>query len=228
MSIELVEVVPWGRSFDEYRGMFALGDGDLGGRILGCADGPASFNAEARERGLRVVSCDPLYDHDAARIEARVAATREDMLRQLRAARAEYVWRAFRSPEQLAEARVAAARRFLADLDSGARAGRYVAGALPRLPFPDHAFDLALCSHFLFLYSAQLSLDFHLAALRELCRVAREVRVFPLQDLARARSPHLEPVLAGLRAAGLVARVEPVPYEFQRGATEMLRVLDIS
>jgi hypothetical protein len=41
--------------------MFSLGDRDLGLKILGCADGPASFNAEATQIGLQVVSCDPLY-----------------------------------------------------------------------------------------------------------------------------------------------------------------------
>ena len=36
----------------------------------GCADGPASFNAELSGRGGRVVSCDPLYRFDAAQIRA--------------------------------------------------------------------------------------------------------------------------------------------------------------
>ncbi len=43
----LDHVVPWGRSFEEYRAMFAIDDRDLDGGILGCGDGPASFNAEA-------------------------------------------------------------------------------------------------------------------------------------------------------------------------------------
>ena len=47
----LEQVVPWGRSFDEYCRMFALSDDDLTLRILGCGDGPASFNAEANRRG---------------------------------------------------------------------------------------------------------------------------------------------------------------------------------
>jgi hypothetical protein len=39
--MKLAEVIPWGRSFDEYRRMFALTDGDLAARVLGCGDGPA-------------------------------------------------------------------------------------------------------------------------------------------------------------------------------------------
>jgi len=50
----LDQVVPWGRSFDEYRRMFALTDAELGLRIIGCGDGPASFNAEATRRGTAV------------------------------------------------------------------------------------------------------------------------------------------------------------------------------
>jgi hypothetical protein len=61
----LDQVVPWGRSFEEYRRRFALNEADLQVRILGCADGPASFNAESTRRGTRVISIDPLYQLDA-------------------------------------------------------------------------------------------------------------------------------------------------------------------
>ena len=61
MAFTLDQIVPWGRTFDEYRRMFALTDADLTRRILGCGDGPASFNAEATLRGVRVLSIDPIY-----------------------------------------------------------------------------------------------------------------------------------------------------------------------
>ena len=38
--MKLAEVIPWGRSFDEYRRMFALTDGDLAGHLLGCGPRP--------------------------------------------------------------------------------------------------------------------------------------------------------------------------------------------
>ena len=47
MSFHLRDVVPWGRSYDEYVRMFALSEADLASKMLGCADGPASFNVEA-------------------------------------------------------------------------------------------------------------------------------------------------------------------------------------
>jgi hypothetical protein len=45
VAFTLDKVVPWGRSFDEYVRMFDLTPADLGKRILGCGDGPASFGS---------------------------------------------------------------------------------------------------------------------------------------------------------------------------------------
>lgn len=61
MGVTLNEIVPWGRSFSEYQKMFDLTDSDLEERILGCADGPASFNAGLTAQVGTVVSVDPLY-----------------------------------------------------------------------------------------------------------------------------------------------------------------------
>ena len=69
----LEQVVAWGRSFDEYRRMFSISEQDLRRTILGCADGPASFNVEGTTRGCTVVSCDPLYRFNADAIAARIA-----------------------------------------------------------------------------------------------------------------------------------------------------------
>jgi hypothetical protein len=66
--LTLDRVVPWGRSFDEYRRMFTLTDLDLGLKIVGCRDGPSSFNAKATRRGTRVTSVDPIYRWDVAQI----------------------------------------------------------------------------------------------------------------------------------------------------------------
>ena len=152
----LDRVVPWGRSFDEYRHMFALSEIDLRSRILGCADGPAGFNAEASRRGVAVVSCDPLYGADASQIRQRIEATFDEVLEQTRRNADEFVWDTITSIDELASLRRAAMDTFLADYEGGKAEGRYVEAELPVLPFSDHSFDLAVCSHFLFLYSDQL------------------------------------------------------------------------
>ncbi|MBE7530222.1 MAG: hypothetical protein HND44_01545 [Chloroflexi bacterium] len=83
---------------------------------------------------------------------------------------------------------------------------------------------LALCSHFLFLYSEQLPLEFHVTAVREMVRVAEEVRIFPLLDLECRESVHLRPLLEVMRGEGVTAVIEPVNYEFQRGGNQMLNI----
>ena len=113
---------------------------------------------------------------------------------------------------------------FLKDFERGRLEGRYQHGALPQLDFKDNEFDLCLCSHLLFLYSAQLSLDFHITSMLEMLRVANEVRVFPLLDLDCRRSVHFDPVAATLRSANFQAEIVDVPYEFQKGGGQMLRV----
>ncbi|BFU90494.1 MAG: SAM-dependent methyltransferase [Nitrospira sp.] len=220
----LDQVVPWGRSFDEYRSMFAIDEADFSGRILGCGDGPAGFNADATRRGASVVSCDPIYRWSAKEIGGRIDQTYQQVLEQTRQNQHEFVWDSIQSVEELGRVRMAAMQEFLTDFPKGTAEGRYVEAELPSLPFDDVAFDLALCSHLLFLYSAQLGEAFHHAAVMELCRVAREVRIFPLLALGGVPSPFIEGCVRLLREAGREVVFEQVPYEFQRGGNQMMRV----
>lgn len=224
MSFTLDSIVPLGRSMEEYRAMFALTDRNLGASILGCADGPASFNAEMTARGRRVVSLDPLYRYMAEEIRARIDATFPEVMEQLRRNRRDYRWDRIPSPEALAALRLGAMQTFLADYPAGRLEDRYVPGELPGLPFPDRTFDLAVCSHYLFLYADLLSADFHVRAIEEMVRVAAEARIFPLLELDTRPSRHLGTVCDRLRESGRHFEIQRVDYEFQRGADRMLRV----
>lgn len=206
MATPLASIVPFGRTFDEYQKFFMLTDADLKGRILGAGDGPASFNVELTARGGRVVSFDPIYAFTADEIARRFEEVVDDIIAKVRATPADWVWNYQGSPEGLRARRVKAMELFKADFEAGKAQGRYVEAALPKLPVPDGSFDLALSSHFLFLYSAHLDLDFHLASLRELLRVAREVRAFPLKTLMLEDSWHLKPVMDALHSSRRVRR----------------------
>ncbi len=222
---QLDRIVPWGRSFEEYRQMFALTETDFKQSILGCADGPASFNAELTARGGNVTSFDPIYGYSAHEIRSRIDETSERMISQARENIGMFVWRDFfTDPDALAQHRLATMDCFLEDFESGHNLGRYVAAELPALPFADHSFQLALCSHFLFLYSEQLSERFHIDAIREMLRVANEVRIFPLTNLAAQRSQHVEPVSQTFEKSGLEVTIVTVEYEFQRGANQMMTI----
>jgi hypothetical protein len=227
MAFQLADVVPWGRTFDEYTAMFALDSSDRSRSILGCSDGPASFNAEALRRNVKVVSADPLYEFSVPQIRKRIAETAPAVAGQLRANASDFLWQDFKSVDELVAARMRAMQIFLDDFVEGSDQGRYVPAQLPNLPFFDGTFDLALCSHFLFLYSEQRDAEFHIKALQELCRVAHEVRIFPLVELNGTPSRHLPEVTDALRTGGWTVTIEPVPYEFQRGANQMMRLVSI-
>src|SRR5512143_1332675 len=106
MTLTLAEVIPWGRSLPEYLSMFDLHPADLGRSILGCGDGPASFNAEMAARGLRVISADPLYAQDGGVVAAQIGAVFGTVLAGMRANRGRYVWAPGITPETVAAARL--------------------------------------------------------------------------------------------------------------------------
>ncbi|NJM58790.1 MAG: SAM-dependent methyltransferase [Synechococcales cyanobacterium RU_4_20] len=224
MSVSLDEIVPFGRSLAEYRLMFNLTDTDLEQKILDCGTGPASFNAELSAQGKSVVSVDPIYQFSGAQIQARFNACRDNVIAQVAATPENWVWTFHRDPEDLKQHRIAAMERFVADFESRgdglrqAPKNRYRRAELPQLPFADNVFDLALCSHLLFLYSDLLSLDFHVRSILELCRLAPEVRIFPLRTLASLASPYVEPVREALLQHGIHSEIREVGYELQKGA----------
>ena len=224
MSIRLDQTVPFGRSLREYELMFSLSAADRRSRILDCAAGPSSFNAELTAAGGDVWSIDPLYQFGGAEIQRQFFSTLDHVIEQVRATPQNWVWSYHRDPEDLRRNRIAVMERFVADYSGRTGTGRYVCGALPNLPFEADRFDLALSSHFLFLYSDHFDAAFHLAAIRALLRVAREVRIFPLIALRAERSQHLIPVCERLERDGYRVSIEPVGYELQRGGNEMLRI----
>jgi hypothetical protein len=224
MAFKYEEAVPWGRSFDEYECMFNLSKEDFSRSILGCADGPASFNAEMNRRRNRVVSCDPLYQFSAGQIRNRIDTTYENVMGQTRQNMDRFVWDRIGSPDELGRLRMAAMNDFLGDYEPGKSDGRYVAAELPELPFASLSFEIALCSHFLFFYSDSLSLDFHKKAVDDLCRVAYEVRIFPILTYNAEPCPMVAPIMDHLKRVGRNVSIEKVPYEFQRGGNMMLRI----
>ncbi|SFM46963.1 class I SAM-dependent methyltransferase [Methanolobus profundi] len=226
MSIHYQNVVPWGRSLQEYVDMFSLTDEDLDKSILGCGDGPASFNCEMTRKGRSVVSVDPIYSLDRAVIEQRIDETYTEVLEQTQENQDKFVWESISSVEELGEIRMSSMKLFLGDFENGKEEGRYIAGGLPELPFDDNSFDLALVSHLLFLYSEQLSFEFHLQAIDELLRVANELRIFPLVDLNSRKSIHLDEVIDSLLSRGLLVSEKKVNYEFQKGGNTMLVIMN--
>ena len=215
---------PWGRTFDEYINMFSLTDGDLSGKILGCSDGPSSFNSELTQRGGNVVSVDPLYQFSPEQIRKLIDATYPEAMQSFHRKKSLFIWKNLHSVHKLGRMRLTAMYEFLADLEWGKLEGRYISGDLPIIPLVSQNFDIAVCSHYLFTSTTHMTAEYHVNSIKEMARVAKEVRIFPLLENGAVLSRHVLPTIGSLRDAGYRVRLEKVGYEFLPGGDRMMVV----
>ncbi|MTI62184.1 MAG: SAM-dependent methyltransferase [Firmicutes bacterium] len=224
MSIKYESIVPWGRTFEEYIDMFNLNESDLDKYILGCGDGPASFNCTMKEKGKEVLSIDPIYKYTKDDISKRIDETYLDVIEQTKKNQDKYIWSKIKDVEDLGRIRMKAMNIFLSDYNLGKKEKRYIYAELPNLPFGDRKFDLSLSSHFLFLYTDNLSLKFHIKSIEEMLRVSKEVRIFPLLDVNGGKSSYVDEVISQFEMNYDINEVK-VDYEFQKGGNTMLKIV---
>ena len=223
-EIDLPAISFFGRSLAEYAAFFALDPAALRGRdVLDVGAGASSFVAEARARRIDAVAVDPQYGASADALATHAGRDCERTLAQIRAKPRQYRCRPFRTLAEAEADRRGAVQRFLNDYATHFVHGRYVGGALPRLPFFDGTFDLVLCAHLLFTYASRFDFDWHLAACRELVRVsAGEVRIHPVCGLDGKPYASLARLRRELKESGIASELRAVDYEFFAGATSML------
>jgi len=224
--VKLENVVPWGRNLEEYQNMFLLTKEDLQSKkILGCGDGPSSFNFEVTKLNGNIVSIDPIYQFTKDEIQKRIDETSSVVSKQLRQNQDDFVWKNIKSVDELIEIRLTAMSNLIKDYDNGKKEKRYIHQELPKISFQDDSFDLVLSSHFLFLYSEHFDLQFHINSMLEMCRVSNnEVKIFPLLNLKNQKSEYLEPILEVLKKKGFETKIIKTNYEFQKGANELLSI----
>ncbi len=225
--IQLDCVAFYGRTLAEYVKIFDL---DLpswrGCSILDCPGGASSFVAEARREGVQAVACDPLYGADVSRLIERGEADIQHVMERVARVPHLFQWDFYASVNALQACRTMALRQFQEDYPVGLAEQQYVHAELPRLPFEDRRFDLVLSGHFLFTYCDRFDYEFHRDAILELFRVsAKEVRIYPLQGPDAQLYPHMDHLLSDLRRKGILAEICPVPFEFQCGSNQMLRLM---
>jgi len=224
MSIKYENIVPWGRSYEEYVRMLDLNSDDLKKRILSCGDGPASFNSGMKKNGYKVTSIDPIYQFSKEQIETKIKEKSKDVMLQTKNNADRFIWTHFHGIEELFKVRMNAMSEFLDDYSSGKSEKRYIFAELPALPFKDKSFDLVLCAHLLFFYSENLSLEFHISSILEMIRLGNEIRIFPIVDLNANLSRYLNPVKEFVDSLGWSFKEEKVNYEFQKNGNKMLKI----
>lgn len=221
MAFQLNNVVPWGRNLEEYQMMFQLDESDISKKIAGFGDGPASFNYEATQKGYSVTSFDPIYQFTKEQLQQRIEETRVTVMKQMEENTDSFVWTNIKNLDELEDIRMSAMKVFLEDYEKGKQEKRYIYHELPEgLSIEDNTFDIGLSSHFLLMYTA-LGYDFHIQAISEMLRVCKEVRIFPLLDLAGEDSEMIQDVIQYFKEKYTV-EIRDTEYEFQKGGNKLL------
>lgn len=225
MALKLSEVIPVGRRLIEYQGMFHLTMVEIKDKtIIDCGGGPSSFNDEATKLGGRVTSIDPIYAFSKGQIASRIQETFDPMMEQVKDNQDMFVWNHISNYQALYDYRQTAMALFLDDYDLGQSTGRYTYQCLPSVNCEDKTYDIALCSHLLFLYSDQLDETFHYDSILEMLRIASDVRIFPIIDLSGKQSIHLNPIMKQLSLDGYNVKIVKAEYEFLKGAKAYLSI----
>jgi hypothetical protein len=216
------DVVITPRPLSDYRNMFLLDDHDLlAGPILDCPGGASPFGVQVRARGGVVTSVDPIYQQAPQVVIARTRADLDRTAAWVAAHPTNFDWSYLGSPQAVQRAFEVSAELFATDYTPDGQ--RYVAAELPRLPFGDRRFRLALSGFLLFAYPDRFDLDWHVASLLELVRVtAGEVRVYPLVDTVGRAYPWLDEVRGALAERAVHSELRAARCAWQPGGDRLL------
>ncbi|MDF1678332.1 MAG: hypothetical protein P1U32_06515 [Legionellaceae bacterium] len=218
--------VLWGHHVSDYQEMFDLSDKMLTQTVLEYGCGASAVNAELHAKQCtKMVSVDPLFGPPKSELAAEITQCFDERVAQVLSDPSQFNVDGYGGMDAFLSYRRKGMDLFLEDYEKGLSEGRYK--AMPSdatLPFDDFAFDLALSSHYLFAASNEQSVDFHLQAIRELARVAKEARIFPLIEREGTPSELIGPVLLGLQQANFGAEVREVSCALYPEGNAMLRV----
>lgn len=209
----------WGQHVDEYCDMFALSATDLDTKILDYAAGPGAFNAECARAGRCVVSCSPFLHMSKQQVYMRF----EGMIREVTSNKNLFDFGRYGGIDAFIAYRRAGIDDFFNDYAKGKDAARYLS-VDAAFAVANFTFDYALCAYSLFSGDTHDSLEFNLHLIRQLARVAKEVRLFPLSDDSGAPSPFLAPTIMALQQENYGVEIREVPYAIQPQSHAMMRV----
>ncbi len=216
----------WSHTLAEYQAMFNLLDLKPCASILHYRAGSSSLAAELAASQHAVTAVDPFYVNSYTELKEKSLRHFKLAMEEIACFKDQFSWRFFENYQALEEAWQKALELFFADFEEGQQVGRYIAAEPLALPFETGQFDIALSSYSLFNLSAEpkASKEFLLQPIKALCRVAREVRIFPLLDARGEISPLLGPVISQLQQENYSIELKQVSFDFQPGGNAMMCV----
>lgn len=217
--------VLWGHQFGEYQDMFDLPKPLDHQKILEFACGPTSVNQEMAQANNQVISLDPWFEQDQQKMQARFEENFENQIKNINAHPERFDLKKYGRLDQLIAQRQKGVAEFLDDYAAGWAQKRYQHIHMDEvLPFENASFDFALSANYLFTDLIHQDVDFHVHWIKEMARVAHDVRIYPLTNYKAKPSMILGPVLLVLQHLGYHVSVQEVPFRFVPESKAMLRV----
>ena len=221
----LKKFVLWGHCLHDYMEMFNLTEEMLAeNKIIEYGAGVTSFNREMTDRQLKVTSIDPMYRLSLEEIKAKANSIFDTTVLKIKQNKDKYNWKTNQGLKELLEKRRQGMEIFYNDYEQGKSEGRYVvAEEGAALDCENYSFDLALITHHLFVNFGERGVEAHISLIKEMIRVAGEVRIFPLLSKNGQVSKLLGPVMLNLQQQDIGLEVRQVASQLQKSGNAMLR-----
>lgn len=214
----------WGYTIDEYRAWFDLTDDAINSAILEYGCGLSAVNAQQTKQKHKIVSCDPLFVLDKNELQSKAQLIFAQRAQEIKKEQEHFDFSRCGGYDSFVAERQKGMDAFFADYEAGVAEQRYLGLNDYHLPFADFTFDLALSAYYLSTNPEHQTLDDPLNLLRELARVAKEVRIIPLMDKTGTTLEWLGPVLLGLQQENYGVEVREVDMPLHQKGNAMLRV----
>lgn len=212
----------WVYDFADYLQMFNLDTVDLEKKILDFPGGISSFNAQAHADHQQVISIDSIYKADFSTMQQDADAMLAKREQDMSAQQQEYLQSQIDIKEIFTTWRQTVAR-FLQDYPSGYEQGRYVHIGSTTWPFQPHQFDIALCSDLNLYELDNLNLSL-LDIIKQLVRISKEIRIFPLLSASGNIATDWGPVMLWLQEHNFGQEIKQIDFQQLCGSNAMLRI----
>lgn len=214
----------WSHSLEDYQAMFDLSVDDLSKKILDCAGGTSSFNAQMYELGKLVTSCDMMYGLEPNAMSNQAHSMVKTLLEHIETLEDYFDIDKSVGIQKFFKQQLTNADLFIEDYPIGYQEGRYIQENLLTLSLPAKKFDLALCANFLFDGHQQLSFSFCKDVIEQILKTAKELRIYPLSDDHGNLSPMVLGVIDYFKFMDYETTLYDVDFSYYKTPQQMLKI----
>lgn len=219
------DLLLWGHNLNDYIKMFHLAPEILTSKkIIEIGLGAGTFNLELTQLGGKIISYHPLYQLEKNALESLISKSFTCLVEKFLQRKNDFNWESVKNFDLWKNNREENIKAFFKDYAQGKQQKRYIPLESTNFSYDHFEFDYALCSHYFFSYNLDKSVEFHFEMLKNLCYIAKEVRIFPLLSSDGQLPELLGPLMHKLQNALIGLEILAVPYELQKQGNALLRL----